>query len=89
MYFRSYNGETFGYEFKRMKNARIELSKAKNYDYILENDDLVFGTLNVDQEIFLENTQDSITAKRAFKYLTFFDDFQLHIFAFKKLEKQS
>ena len=24
---------------ERMKNARIELSKAKNYDYILENDD--------------------------------------------------
>ena len=28
-----------GVILERMKNARIELSKAKNYDYILENDD--------------------------------------------------
>ena len=28
-----------GVILERLKNARIELSKAKNYDYILENDD--------------------------------------------------
>ena len=28
-----------GVILERMKNAKIELSKAKNYDYILENDD--------------------------------------------------